>query len=341
MDLLKTVALNYLRFNKPKEAKIYLKEFLDNDSLDFNFDKYYIEFAEKEIEKAKEYNVKLIPFYDEKYPNALSLLKDKPILLYVKGDFIEFPKDAVAIVGSRKCTNYGKSVAYKIAYDLASVGVSIVSGLAYGIDSAAHNGALDANGKTIAILGSGIDVIYPRDHLSLSRKIEENGFIVSEFPFGTEPMKYNFPFRNRIISALSLGVIVVEAELKSGSLITAMHAIEQGKEVFAVPGNITSPTSLGTNALIRDGAIPLLDVNDIFENIKELNHLKLSKRIEEFSKIEQAILNMLEDGDTFDTLKEKISSGDFLISDSEILATLTTLEVRGYLKKTLGRYFKI
>ncbi|BAL81393.1 DNA-processing protein DprA [Caldisericum exile] len=341
MDLLKVVALNYLRFNKPKQAKIYLKEFTENNSFEFEIEKQYVEFAEKEIKKAEKLNVKIIPFYDEKYPEALSVLKDKPLLLYVKGDFISFPNEAIAVVGSRKCSNYGKSVAYKIAYDLGGAGVTVVSGLAYGIDSAAHNGALDANGRTIAVLGSGVDIIYPKDHINLAKKIENNGFLVSEFPFGATPLKYNFPFRNRIISALSLGVVVVEAELKSGSLITATHAIEQGKEVFAVPGNITNPTSAGSNALIRDGAIPLLDVNDIFENIKELSHLKSNKDIKQFSEIEQFILNALEDGDTFDTLKEKISIGNKLVLDSELLVVLTSLEVKRYIKKSAGRYYKI
>lgn len=336
MDLLKIVALNYMRFNKPKEAKIYLKEIFEHNSFDFEIEKEFLEFAFKEIEKAEKQNVKIIPYFSEEFPQSLLSIKDRPLVLYVKGDFEGFPEDAIAVVGSRKCTNYGKSISYKIAFDLAREGVNVISGLAYGIDSSAHSGAIDSGGRTIAVLGSGIDVIYPSDHSSLAKRIEENGFLVSEFPFGTMPLKYNFPFRNRIISGLSLGVVVVEAELKSGSLITAMHAIDQGKEVFAVPGNITSPTSEGTNLLIRDGAIPLLSVNDIFESISSLNHIRHRKSEENLSEKECLIMELLEDGDTFDTVKERVN-----LDDSELLTLLTMLEVKGKIKKNAGRYFKI
>jgi len=336
VDLISVVALNYLRFNKPKEAKIYLKKFFENNSLEFDFDKEYLDIAKREIEKAEKLGVKIIPFFEEAFPSSLLNIPDKSLLLYVKGDFKGFTEEAIAVVGSRKCTEYGKSISYKIAYDLGSASVTVVSGLAYGIDSAAHNGAIDANGRTVAVLGSGIDIIYPKDHLNLAKKIENHGFLVSEFPFGTAPVKYNFPFRNRIISALSLGVVVVEAELKSGSLITAGHALDQGKQVFAVPGNITSPSSAGTNALIRDGAIPLLSTSDIFENISTLKHLALKKEEEQLTKEESEILNVLSDGDTFDTLKEKVK-----LNEGELLISLTTLEVKRLIKKNAGRYFKI
>ena len=336
MDLINVVALNYLRFNKPKEAKIYIKEFLENNSFDFKLDKEYIEIAKREIEKAEKLSVKIIPFFHEAFPKSLLNIPDKPLLLYVKGDFKGFNEEAVAVVGSRKCTEYGKSISYKIAYDLGSASVTVVSGLAYGIDSAAHSGAIDANGRTVAVLGSGIDIIYPKDHLNLAKKIENHGFLVSEFPLGTTPLKYNFPFRNRIISGLSLGVVVVEAELKSGSLITASHALDQGKQVFAVPGNITSPSSTGTNALIRDGAIPLLSTSDIFENINALEHLAFKKEEEVLTKEESVVLSAISDGDTFDTLKEKVK-----LNDGELLFSLTTLEVKRLIKKNAGRFFKI
>lgn len=190
----------------------------------------------------------------EDYPPLLRQIADPPLALYTQGDASRLSHHAVAMVGTRRPSAYGSSVAHRLAGDLAQRQVVIVSGLARGIDSASHRGALEACGQTVAVLGSGLDVIYPRENKKLAEKVIENGVLVSEFPLGTPPVPENFPIRNRIISGLSLGVVIVEAAEYSGSLITARLALEQNREVFAVPGNITSPQSFGPNLLIKQGA---------------------------------------------------------------------------------------
>ena len=184
----------------------------------------------------------------------LKQISDPPLVLYVRGNAKVLSQHAVAIVGTRRPTAYGSQVAHRLAHDLAERQLVIVSGMARGVDSAAHHGALEANGKTVAVFGSGADVIYPRENRRLAEKIMEAGAVVSEFPLGTAPTPENFPIRNRIISGLSLGVMVVEAAEYSGSLITARLALEQNREVFAVPGNVTSAQSFGPNHLIKQGA---------------------------------------------------------------------------------------
>lgn len=207
---------------------------------------------------------------DERYPNKLRNIYDPPKKLYVLGNGEILKNKGIAIVGSRKATDYGRKVTLKISTELVNKEINIISGLAIGIDSYAHMGAVIASGKgkTIAVLGSGIDVIYPHQNIELARKIvNSGGCIVSEYPLGTKPSKLNFPQRNRIISGLSDGVVVVEASEKSGSLITAEFGIEQGKEIFAVPGNIDNSLSKGTNKLIQDGAKMILSSKDILEEI--------------------------------------------------------------------------
>ena len=208
---------------------------------------------------------------DERYPNKLRNIYDPPKKLYVLGNGKILKNKGIAIVGSRKATDYGKKVTLKISTELVNKEINIISGLAIGIDSYAHMGALIASekGKTIAVLGSGIDEIYPKENTELARKIiQTGGCIVSEYPLGTKPNKINFPQRNRIISGLSDGVVVVEATKSSGSLITAEFGMEQGREIFAVPGNIFNPASEGTNELIRDGATIVLSSKEIIEEIK-------------------------------------------------------------------------
>jgi len=227
----------------------------------FNLDKY-INYLEK-------YNIRVISFKDEVYPKCLKNINNMPAFLYVRGNLENFYGDNVAIVGSRDASSYGKCVARKIAKELCDNNVNIVSGLAIGIDKYAHLGALDSNiGKTIAVLGTGVanNDIYPMQNQKIFERILENdGTIVSEFKLGTKPEKHNFPLRNRIISGLSSKVIVVEAEENSGSLITVEYALEQGKDVYAVPGNIISKKSIGTNKLIGEGAYILTKSDDIFK----------------------------------------------------------------------------
>lgn len=216
--------------------------------------------ATEEIERVREMDADILVLDDGVYPALLREIQDPPVTLYVKGNWMECIDDAcIALVGSRRCSTYGANAANMIARDLAQRGVTIVSGLARGIDAAAHRGTLEANGKTVAVLGTGIDQVYPRDHKKLVDEIlEKGGAIVSEFPLGTPPAPQNFPYRNRVISGLSLGICVVEASEQSGSLITARLAIEQNREVFAVPGNITSKNSFGTNYLIKSAGAKLV-----------------------------------------------------------------------------------
>ncbi len=197
---------------------------------------------------------------DGTYPALLREIPDPPITLYVRGRWQEcLEAPCVGVVGSRRCSTYGQNVAAMFARDLASRGVTIVSGLARGIDAAAHRGALEAGGRTVAVLGTGIDEVYPRDHKKLAAEIlERGGAHVSQFPLATPPVAENFPYRNRVISGLSLGVVIVEASEKSGSLITARLAMEQNREVYAVPGNVTSKNSFGTNYLIKSAGAKLV-----------------------------------------------------------------------------------
>ena len=212
--------------------------------------------------------ISLILCNSEKYPSSLKCIDNKPAFLYVRGNIESLYDDSIAIVGSRNASEYGKKVSRKIAKEIADRNVNVVSGLAIGIDKYAHLGALESNiGKTIAVLGTGImdKDIYPLQNKKIFERIlEKGGTIVSEFKLGTKPEKYNFPLRNRIISGLSKKVIVVEASENSGSLITVNYALEQGKEIFAVPGNITSNSSIGTNKLIFEGANIFRNINDIF-----------------------------------------------------------------------------
>jgi DNA processing protein len=216
--------------------------------------------AERELERVRALGADVLILDDGTYPALLREIADPPITLYVRGEW-ETCLDApcVAIVGSRRCSTYGQNVALMLARDLAARGVTIVSGLARGIDAAAHRGAIEAGGRTVGVLGTGLDEVYPRDHKKLAEEIlARGGALVSQFPLGTPPIPENFPYRNRIISGLSLGVVLVEAAENSGSLITARLALEQSREVFAVPGNVTSRNSFGTNYLIKGAGAKLV-----------------------------------------------------------------------------------
>jgi DNA processing protein len=216
--------------------------------------------AETELERIRALGADVLVLDDGAYPALLREIADPPITLYVRGEWAAcLDAPCVGIVGSRRCSTYGQNVASLLARDLASRGVTIISGLARGIDAAAHRGALEAGGRTVGVLGTGVDEIYPRDHRKLAEEITaRGGALVSQFPLGTPPIPENFPYRNRIISGLSLGVVLVEAAENSGSLITARLAMEQNREVFAVPGNITSRNSFGTNYLIKGAGAKLV-----------------------------------------------------------------------------------
>ncbi|MGH9900598.1 MAG: DNA-processing protein DprA, partial [Pyrinomonadaceae bacterium] len=293
---------------------------------------------------------------DGTYPSLLREIADPPITLYVRGAWetcLEAP--CVAIVGSRRCSTYGQNVALMLARDLASRGVTIISGLARGIDAAAHRGALEAGGRTVAVLGTGIDEVYPRDHRRLADEIlAGGGALVSQFPLGTPPVSENFPYRNRIISGLSLGVVIVEAAENSGSLITARLALEQGREVFAVPGNITSRNSFGTNYLIKGAGAKLVQQwQDIAAELPPETAARLlppepKKKARDtneplampvpagLSENERAVLGLLstDDGVHIDALVE--ASG---LPVPDLTAALLGLEMRELIRQFPGKCF--
>jgi DNA processing protein len=221
----------------------------------------------KELARLDTLGVRLLAFFDDDYPARLRAIPDPPVALFVKGTLIPEDARAIAIVGSRRASPYGRHAAAELAAELARHSFTVVSGMALGADAAAHEGALRAGGRTIAVLACGVDVIYPPEHLQLYERIAAQGAVVSEAPLGAPPSKFAFPQRNRIISGLCPGVVVVEAPERSGALITASHALEQGREVFAVPGSINSVQSRGTHNLLKDGAKLVASVEDILEEL--------------------------------------------------------------------------
>ncbi len=269
LDLLKKFVEPKVIYNKTKEELIAndIKEKdalkITNESYRKNLDKY-IEYMQKN-------DIQTITINDINYPEKLKQIYDPPIVLYLKGNKKILNEKAIAIVGCRLCTNYGRIVAEKIAYNLSLNNINIVSGLARGIDTSSHIGSLNANGKTIGVMGCGLDRVYPEENKKLFEEIIlRNGAVISEYVIGTKPLAKNFPKRNRIISGLSDGVVVVEARKKSGTLITVDFALEQGKELYVVPGNINSPNSYGTNELIKQGAKIITSEEDILEDFKKL-----------------------------------------------------------------------
>jgi DNA processing protein len=230
-----------------------------------------------ELEKTRKAGVEVLTWEDARYPERLRMINDPPPVLYVKGELRPTDDWAVALVGTRKATSYGREAVRALAGDLARAGVTVVSGLAKGIDTQAHRAAIEAGGRTLAVLGSGVDIIYPYENLKLAQDVSAHGALISEYALGAPPEASNFPPRNRIISGLSRGVIVVEAGEQSGALITADFAADQGRDVFAVPGSIFQRGSLGTNRLIRDGAAPVLSANDVLE---ALNLTSVAQHVE-------------------------------------------------------------
>ena len=232
----------------------------------------------REMERLQATEIHVTTLGEADYPEALRWIPEPPPVLYIWGTLRYEDSLAVAVVGSRKPSPYGQLVAQRLSTELAQYGFAVVSGLARGVDSLAHQGALQAGGRTIAVLGSGINVVYPPEHRRLYEAIHEQGAVVSEFPFDTKPDRWNFPRRNRIISGLTLGTLVVEASDQSGSLHTARHALEQGREVFAVPGRIDAPSSRGTNNLIKRGAKLVEGIDDMLEEFPEAVRLAMRQR---------------------------------------------------------------
>ena len=279
--------------------------------------------------KVQAAGARIITWDDSDYPPLLSRLDDPPIVLFVRGTLLADDELALAIVGTRKASAYGRDVAGHFARKLTEHGVTIISGLAHGIDAASHRAALDAGGRTLAVLGSGLDVVYPYDHKSLAEDVCAQGALISEFPMGAQPDRFNFPRRNRIISGLSLGVLVVEASEKSGALITATLAAEQGKDVFAVPGSIFSDASSGVNRLIQDGAKPVMNVNDILDElhitVEQLDTRRVAEQVSPADPVEAQILAAM-GSDTAHVDEIARSTG---LDMPALLSTLLLMELKG------------
>jgi DNA processing protein len=279
-------------------------------------------------------SVKLLTWDDDDYPKHLRHIPDSPFLLYYRGELEAQDQWALAVVGTRSASVYGKEVTRKLAGDLAASGVTIVSGLALGIDAQAHQSALEVGGRTIAVLGSGVDVIYPQRHARLAEEIVEHGALISEFPLGSSPESGNFPRRNRIISGLSLGVLMVEGAEHSGARITIDYALEQGREIFAIPGNIFSRGSSGPNKFIQQGAKLVTCVGDILEelNLKMAIEQTEAKAIIPDTPAEAAILGVLSAEPTHvDELGQRTGLGS-----AELSSTLTMMELKGQVRQVGG-----
>ena len=300
--------------------------------------------AGAELERCRHAGVSVVPRGDAAYPPSLEEIPDPPPLLYVLGSIEPRDQIAIALVGSRHCTPYGIRMAERLASSLARVGITIVSGLARGIDAAAHRAALKAGGRTLAVLANGLAQVYPPEHEELARDVSAAGALLSEMPMGQQPLAGLFPQRNRIISGLCLGVVVVEATPRSGSLSTAKHAVEQNREVFAVPGPADSLPSRGCHYLIRDGARLVETVDDILEELGPLvrevrpssDETPIRHPVElTLSDLERALLGELDDHPV--AIDELI--GRTRLTASQVLATLSVLEVRRLVRRLPGQQF--
>ncbi len=306
--------------------------------------------AEREIETLAALGARAITLADDDYPALLRETYDPPIVLYSLGDLARaLLRPAIAVVGSRRCSTYGKNVAEMLSRDLASRGVTIVSGLARGIDTAAHRGAIAGRGLTVAVMGTGLDELYPKENQKLALQVREQGALLTEFPVSTPPVSQNFPFRNRVISGIALGVLVVEGAERSGSLITARMAYEQGREVFAVPGNITSSKSFGPNYLIKDGAKLVQTWRDVVEEFPlDMKTAILASEREDkpgsqmsfdevaLSDAEKKILRLIKPDEAahIDWLMEK--SG---LQAGELMSALLNLEMTDRIRQLPGKNF--
>jgi DNA processing protein len=275
---------------------------------------------------------------DDDYPPLLRQLVDPPLALFYRGNLALAQKPALALVGSRRASPYALSVAAHLGRELVSAGMAIVSGLALGVDAAAHQAALDASGETIAVLGTGIDIVYPRSNKRLFQTIAERGLILTEFPPGTPPFHYNFPIRNRIISGLTLGTVIIEANGRSGSLITARTALEQNREVFAVPGSIFSPGSEGTHRLIQCGAKLVHETSDIFNELQGDWKIQAEAPAQPESPLREVLeVFRREQGTHIDTAAETLGRSVATLSEPVL-----QLELGGWLKALPGgRYVRV
>ncbi|HRW05434.1 MAG TPA: DNA-processing protein DprA [Caldilineaceae bacterium] len=296
--------------------------------------------ARRELDLAKAWQqveqseVTVLTWDDVDYPNNLREIDAPPPVLYVRGHLKPEDDLAIAIVGTRRASAYGREIAHLSASEFSRNNVTVVSGLALGIDAIAHKAALEAGGRTVAVLGSGVDQLYPAQNRELARQIIKQGALVSEYPLGTRPEANNFPPRNRIISGLSRGTVVVEAGIQSGSLITATFAAEQGRDVFAVPGSILHPGSLGCNTLIREGAIPFLSVNDVLDHL-DLVRLDIERAVRQSVPTDplegELLANLSHEPAHVDDLVRRLAWGS-----AQVSSTLTMMELKGMVRHVGG-----
>ncbi|HUT43329.1 MAG TPA: DNA-processing protein DprA [Desulfobacterales bacterium] len=300
----------------------------------------------RELDNTIQRGYRIITMADLQYPPLLLQIPDPPPFLYVYGS-LNTSAGCIAVVGSRNATSYGVSTTIRLCSDLASRKITVVSGMAIGIDTAAHEGALIGGGKTIAVLGSGFEKVYPAQNLKLFHKIAENGAVITEFPLNSEPEAHNFPLRNRVISGICLGTVIVEATKKSGSLITARLAAEQNREVFAVPGSIQSFKSTGTHTLIKQGAKLVEHAQDIIEELSPLiaanagednaDKNKITETVNPLSPDESVVFDALGPYPLhIDDLVRKIS-----VDPGKLLSTLLRLELKGFVRQSPGKYFTV
>ncbi len=322
-----------------------LKKFRGKHAVDYSALKSerFFEMADEEINKAERQGVEIISRLDKRYPAALKEIHDPPILLYVKGCLPSESVPKVAVVGSRIASLYGIRTAETISRGLAEAGVAVVSGMAVGIDSAAHQGALSADGVTVAVLGGGLSRLYPQENKKMADAIVKKGAVISEYPMQMSPRPGYFPIRNRIISGLSSAVLVVEAKEKSGALITVDLALEQGRDVFAVPGNVDSARSGGTNSLLKQGAKFAMSAEDILE---ELNITKgpIAARKEKHNGGSRAADLSEEENKLLSLINSEPAHVDSLIEHSgapasKTIAALSLLEIKGFLKQLPGKHY--
>ena len=283
--------------------------------------------------------IQVLTWLDEAYPQRLKEIEQPPPVLYMRGDLLPEDTWAVAIVGTRRVTPYGRQVTEQIASFLAANGVTVVSGLARGVDAIAHNAALKAGGRTLAVLGSGVDRLYPPENRALAEQIFEHGAVLSDYAPGTPPESSNFPPRNRIISGLSMAVVVIEAGETSGALITAEFAAEQGREIFAVPGNILAPQSKGTNKLIQQGALPLLSASDIMQalNLTRVGQHKAARKALPADDVEAKLLTAIgEEPLHVDEIRNQTG-----LPVEKVSATLVMMELKGMVRQVGNMHYVV
>lgn len=299
--------------------------------------------GDEEMDRANQHSVRIIPHNHDDYPKNLLSIYAPPLVLYVKGNIIRQDLLAISIVGARRATHYGMTQSTRFASSLGRMGFTIVSGLAEGVDTTAHRGALRVKARTIAVLGNGLCDIYPKRNRKLAEEIAESGAVVSEFPMETRVDARHFPQRNRVISGLSLGVLVIEASKKSGALITSKWALEQGREVYALPGPVDSPMSQGTNHLIKQGAKLVTNSDDVVDELGPLAELIERPDDEPLEDVRELTLNQRE-RQIFNSLSHQPKHIDQIIRDtglpvSVVASTLTILEIKRFVQQLAGKNF--